>query len=81
MGAPGDSFRRAGHDDFSAAVAAFGAEVDYVIGALYDVHIMLDDDDGVASVDEAVEDGQELADVVEVEAGGGLVEDVEGVFH
>ncbi len=34
--------------------------------------------DGVAEVGEAVEDFEELADVVEVEAGGGLVEQVEG---
>ena len=39
---------------------------------------MLDDDDGVARVDQAVEDGEELLHVREVQPGGGLVEDVEG---
>ena len=39
---------------------------------------MLDDDDRVARVDQAVEHLQELLHVGEMEAGGGLVEDVEG---
>ena len=42
---------------------------------------MLDDEDGVAALDKAVECGEELGDVVEVEAGGGFVEDEEyGLF-
>ncbi len=32
---------------------------------------------GVAEIDEAVEDVQQLAHIVEVQAGGGLVENVE----
>ncbi len=40
---------------------------------------MLDDQHGVALVDEAGEHGEQLADVLEVEAGGGLVEYVDGV--
>jgi hypothetical protein len=35
---------------------------------------MLDDDDAVALVDQRVEHLQELADVLEIEPGGGLVE-------
>jgi hypothetical protein len=50
-----------------------------VVGALDDVEVVLDDEHGVALVDEAVEDVQELLDVAEVEAGGRLVEDEEGL--
>ena len=39
---------------------------------------MLDHQHGVAGLDQAVEHEQELAHVLEVQAGGGLVEDVEG---
>ena len=39
---------------------------------------MLDDEEGASAFDEFAECGEELGDVVEVEAGGGLVEDVEG---
>ncbi len=38
---------------------------------------MLDDEERAAAVDELAEGGEELGDVFEVEAGGGLVEDVE----
>ena len=38
---------------------------------------MFDDDDGVALVDEGVEDFEEFADVLEVQARGRFVEDVE----
>ena len=42
------------------------------------VEVVLDDDDRIALVDEAVEHVEQLADVFEVQAGGGLVEDVDG---
>ena len=56
--------------------AAFRPEVDHPVGALDDVQVVLDDEDGVAFVDELVEGDEQLADVLEVEAGGGFVEDV-----
>ena len=64
-------------DDPAAAVAPFGAEVDDPVGGLDHVEVVLDDDDRVARAREAVEDLEQLADVLEVEAGGRLVEDVE----
>jgi hypothetical protein len=64
-------------DDAAAVFAAFRAEVEDPVGVADDVEVVLDDDDGVAEVGEAVKDFEELADVVEVEAGGGLVEQVE----
>src|SRR5262245_5775600 len=76
---PGDLLGRAGGDDAPAALAAFGPEVDDPVGALDDVEVVLDDDKRVARVGEAVEDDDELSDVLEVQAGGGLVEDVERV--
>src|SRR5882757_11467904 len=49
--APGrldDIFRRTPGDDFAAAVAAFGAEVDHPVGGFYDLEIVLDDDHGIS---------------------------------
>ena len=66
-----------GHD-FAALFAAFRSEVDDPVGVADYVEIVLDDDDRVAQVGEAVEDFKELADVVEVQASGGLVKEVEG---
>ena len=74
----GDLFGGAGGYDLAAAAAAFGAHVDDPVGGFDDVEIVLDDEQRAAAVDELAEGGEELGDVVEVEAGGGLVEDVEG---
>ena len=60
-------------------LAAFGAEVDDPVGRLDHVEIVLDDDHRVAEIDQPAEHVQQLADVVEVQAGGRLVEDVERV--
>ena len=64
-------------DDLAAAVAAFGAKVDHPVGGLDDVQIVLDHDHGVALLDQLVQHLQQLGDVVEVQAGGRLVQDVE----
>ena len=53
---PGDEFRRALGDDFAAAVAGFGADIEDPVGFGGDGHVVLDDDDGVAFVDEVVEE-------------------------
>ena len=41
-----DVFRAARGDEFAAAVAAFGAEVEDPVGGLDDFEVVLDDDDG-----------------------------------
>ena len=64
-------------DDFAAAVAGFGAEVEDPVGFGGDGHVVLDDDDGVAFIDEAVEDVDEAADVLVVEADGGFLDQIE----
>jgi pSer/pThr/pTyr-binding forkhead associated (FHA) protein len=64
-------------DDLAAAVAAFGAEVDDPVGGLDDFEIVLDHHHRVAVVDQLVQHFQQLAHVVEMQAGGRLVEDVE----
>ena len=71
--------RRALGDDLAATVAAFGAEVDDPVGGFDDVEVVFDDDDGVALVAQAMQHGKELFDVFEVQAGGGFVENVEGL--
>ena len=58
-------------------LAALGAEVDHPVGGLDHVEVVLDDDDGVALLDQAVEHLEQLLDVREVQAGRRLVEDVE----
>src|SRR5467141_4328755 len=73
----GDEFGRALGDDAAAAFAAFRAEVNDPVGLFDDVEMVLDDEHGVAEINEALQDVEELSNVVEVQAGGGLVENVE----
>jgi hypothetical protein len=70
-------------DDPAAAGAAFRAEVEDPVGGLDHVEVVFDDDQGVAGVAEFEEDFEQFGDVVEVQAGGRFVEEVEraaGVF-
>ncbi len=71
--------RRALGDDAPAAGATFGAEVDHPVGLGDHVQVVLDDDDAVAGVDQAVQHANKLLDVGHVQPHGRLFEDVERV--
>src|SRR5437879_11617232 len=73
----GDELGRTLGDDAAAAFAAFGAEVDNPVGLLDDVEVVLDDQHGVAEVDEPLQNVEKFSYVIEVQSCGGLVEDVE----
>src|SRR5665647_517045 len=73
----GDLLRCPLGDHPATAVAALGTQVDNPVGVLDDVQVVLDDDDGVALVDQALEHPEQLVDVIEVEARGWLVQDVD----
>ena len=73
----GDLFGGALGDEVAAFGAGFGADVDEVVGFGEDVGVVFDDDDGVAFVDEAVEDADEAFHVGHVQADGGFFDGVE----
>ena len=54
------------------------AEVDDPVGVRHDRLVVLDDDHRVAGVDQPVEQAEQLVDVGQVQAGGGLVQHVVG---
>jgi hypothetical protein len=60
----------------AAVVPGAGAQVDEPVGAGHHREVVLDDDDRLARVDQAVEQGDELRDIGQVQAAGGLVEHV-----
>lgn len=70
-----DFFGSALGNDFSSIGTSTGAEVDDPIGGGDDVHVVLNDDEGISGIDEVVEDLKEHGDVRDMEAGGGLIED------
>ena len=67
--------RRARRHQMPAGVAALRSQVDEVVGALDDLHVVLDDQQRVPLRQQPLESPQERGDIVEVQAGGGLVED------
>src|SRR5579864_9143369 len=68
---------RALRDDAAAFVAAFGAEIDDPVGLFDDVEMVLDDQHGIAERYEAVQHVEQLFDVVKVQPGGWLVENIQ----
>src|SRR6266436_1343964 len=63
--------------NLAAAIAPFGSHVDHPICATYDIEVVLDDQDTSAVLDQPLEGGQQFGNVVEVQAGGWLVKDVQ----
>src|SRR6476659_1631494 len=72
-----DLLRRTAGDNSTAIGAGFGAELDDPVGRFDHVEIVFDDDYRVAVIDEAVEDFEQFRKVVEVEAGGGFIKEVQ----
>ena len=56
----------------------FGPHIDDPVGVGDDVQVVLDDHHGVALVHQPLEHPEQLADVLEVQAGGRLIEDIDG---
>ena len=72
-----DIARGPGADDLPAGLAALGPEVDDPVGGADHVEVVLDDDERVSGGDQPPERPEQLRDVVEVQAGGRLVEEEE----
>src|SRR5579859_1278784 len=73
----GQLFGGAGGYHGATARPALRAQVDHPVRRLDHVEVVLDDDHRVAAVHQPSEHAQELADVLEVQAGGGLVQHVD----
>ena len=72
-----DLFRRADGHNLTTRLAPVRPEVDDVVGRLDHVEVVLDDQQRVPGLDQFSERGKQFRDVVEVQAGGRLIEDVE----
>src|SRR5262249_3904532 len=71
---------RAGGYDLSALVSAFRTHVDQPVCGLDDVEIVFDDEERSAGLEQLAEGGEEFGDVVEVQAGCWLVENIKDAF-
>ena len=72
-----DLFGGADRNHFTTPRATLGTEIDDPVGGLDDVEVVLDDDHGVAVIAQPMQDFQQLLDVVEMLAGGRLIEVIE----
>src|SRR5579883_2494410 len=77
LGIARDLLGSAGGHERSALCAAFRAEIDDPIGGFDYVEIVFDDDKRSAAFEEFAEGSEQLLNIVEMQAGGGLVQDVE----
>ena len=61
---------------FPPPFSALGAQIDHPIRGLDDLQIVLDHDDGAPCFNETAKGGQEFADVIEMQPGRRLIEDI-----
>jgi len=76
--AGGDIFGSSLCNNLAALVAGVGAEINHPIRGFNHIQIVLDDDDGVAASDQSLEDLEEDAHVVKMQAGGRFIEQEKG---
>ncbi len=68
---------RAGADHHPTIFTALWSEIDQIVGGLDDVQIVLDDEQRMPRLEQLPECRQQLREVVEVQAGGRLIENVQ----
>ena len=78
FGHRGDFLGRAGRHDGATAVAALRTKVNHIVGGFDDVEVMLDNKHGVPRVHQTLQYLKQLTNIIEVEAGSGLIENIEG---
>lgn len=73
----GDVCRCSDGDYLATRITSFGTYVDDVVGNLYHIEIMLDDDDGIALVRQFVQYAEQQPYVLEMQACRRLVQDIQ----
>src|SRR5271166_3526775 len=68
--------RRTCGDDFSTGVPGLWADIENVVGLCYDIEVMLDHDDGISVVHQAVQDLNEQLNVSHVQTDGRFFEQI-----
>jgi hypothetical protein len=75
---PSNLLRGALRDDAATSLAAFGPQINEPVSLFDDVQIVFDDQDGVAQVHEALQNVEQFSNVIEMQAGGWFVKDING---
>ena len=77
--AAGDFFGSSLRNNPATFAAGLWSDVDDPVDRFDHVQVVFDDDHGIACVDEAVEDFQQLANVVEMQTGRRFIEQIQGL--
>ena len=72
-------FRGALSNNLAATIASLRSKVHDPVGGLDHVQVVLDDDDSIAMVTQVVQHREQLFDVMKVQAGGGFIENIQGL--
>src|SRR6266403_1983360 len=75
-----DLLRGASGDHLAAHVAALGSHVDQPVGGFDDIEVVLDNEQRRSRLEQFAKCGQQLGDVVEMQSGRWLIEDVENAL-
>lgn len=65
-------------NDLSSAIPGIRTEINEPIRAFDDIEVVLDDEDGSAAVDEALEEIEQDPDILEMQSGRGFIKKKEG---
>src|SRR5205823_4446169 len=79
--ARGDLFGYSLGNDLPAFVPGFRPEIDDPIRAFDHIEVVFDDEHGMTGVNQTLKNFEQQADIVEVQAGGGLVEEEQCAFQ
>ena len=71
-----DLFRCPLSNDFTAPAAALRAHINHPIGSLYDLQIVLNDNDGIPSINKFMQNLQQLFDIIKMKSGRRLIQNV-----
>ena len=69
-------FRRTGGNDPAAFITAAGTDVDDPVGCLNNIKVVLYDQHGIAGIDQLVQHAKQFLNVVGVQSGCRLIEDI-----
>ena len=76
----GKFLRRALGDNPAALRTGFGTDLEDPVGGFEDVEIVLDDDDAVSTVHDALQHGEQAFHIVAMQPGRGLIEEEQGAL-
>lgn len=72
----GHIFGGTGRDNLAAARSAFQADINDPVGGFNHIKIVLDHEDGVAGIDQAVQHFEKFADVFKMQSGGWFIKNI-----